>query len=172
MYFPSSNTPSHKLARVSKSRVPGKTSFYSFNLLWLVWAVGGGLFITKFLLCNWLAILVKPVFEDPVDTVQVESKIPVIPIYVYSNIGRMCMSWAWFPTRTLAGTSGSRRWSRWPRPTPPWQRGWSLPRPGRSSITLHSSNSWQRIGEQIFKHFNHLLPQSIKFSIVVTVLNI
>ena len=87
MYFPIPNTPSHKLAGVSKSRVPGKTSFYSFNLLWLVWAVGGGLFITKFLLCNWLAILVKPVFEDPVDTVQVESKIPVIPIYVCSNIG-------------------------------------------------------------------------------------
>ena len=81
MYFPSSNTPSHKLARVSKSRVPGKTSFYSFNLLWLVWAVGGGLFITKFLLCNWLAILVKPVFEEPVDTVQVDSEKSVIPIY-------------------------------------------------------------------------------------------
>ena len=90
MYFPTPNTPSHKVARVSKSRVPDKTSFYSFNLVWLVWAVGGGFFITKFLLCNWLAILVKPVFEEPVDTVQVESEKPVIPIYLCSNILAGC----------------------------------------------------------------------------------
>ena len=51
--------------------MPERTSLYSFNLLWLMWAVCGGFFITNFILSNWLAILIKPVFEEPVDTVQV-----------------------------------------------------------------------------------------------------
>ena len=51
--------------------MPERTSLHSFNLLWLMWAVCGGFFVTNFLLSNWLAILIKPVFEKPVDTVQV-----------------------------------------------------------------------------------------------------
>ena len=51
--------------------MPERTSLHSFNLLWLMWAVCGGVFITNFILSNWLAILIKPVFEEPVDTVQV-----------------------------------------------------------------------------------------------------
>ena len=44
------------------------SSTQAFNILLLLWAVCGGLFITNFILSNWLAILVNPVFEDPVDT--------------------------------------------------------------------------------------------------------
>ena len=52
--------------------MPERTSLHSFNLLWLMWAVCGGFFVANFLLSNWLAILIKPVFEEPVDTVQVK----------------------------------------------------------------------------------------------------
>jgi len=67
VYFPSTTRPVLK----GKARVPEMTSLHSFNLLWLMWAVCGGFFITNFILCNWLPILVKPVFEKPVDSTQV-----------------------------------------------------------------------------------------------------
>ena len=60
-----------KAARRVKARVPERTSLHSFNLLWLLWAVCGGFFITNFLLANWLTILVKPVFEKPIESAQV-----------------------------------------------------------------------------------------------------
>ena len=60
-----------KIVKRSKARVPERTSLYSFNLLWLMWAVCGGFFITNFILSVWLTILVKPVFEKPVDTSKV-----------------------------------------------------------------------------------------------------
>ena len=60
-----------KAARRVKARVPERTSLHSFNLLWLMWAVCGGFFITNFILSNWLQVLLKPVFEKPVDTTQV-----------------------------------------------------------------------------------------------------
>ena len=60
-----------KIVQRSKARVLERTSLHSFNLLWLMWAVCGGFFITNFLLSNWLTILLKPVFEEPVDTAQV-----------------------------------------------------------------------------------------------------
>ena len=60
-----------KIVKRSKARVPEKTSLHSFNLLWLMWAVCGGFFITNFILSVWLTILVKPVFEKPVDTSKV-----------------------------------------------------------------------------------------------------
>ena len=44
---------------------------HSFNLLWLMWAVCGGFFITNFLLCNYLQVLLKEVYEMPVDTSKV-----------------------------------------------------------------------------------------------------
>ena len=44
---------------------------HSFNLLWLMWAVCGGLFITNFILCNYLQVLLKEVYEIPVDTSKV-----------------------------------------------------------------------------------------------------
>ena len=50
--------------------IVGQASLSSFSLLWLVWAVCGGLFITNFILCNYLKVLVKPVFERPIDTAQ------------------------------------------------------------------------------------------------------
>ena len=59
-----------KIVHRGKARVPERTSLHSFNLLWLMWAVCGGFFITNFLLSNWLTILIKPEFEDPVDTAQ------------------------------------------------------------------------------------------------------
>ena len=53
---------------IGKARVPDRTNLHSFNLLWLMWAVCGGFFITNFILCNYLKVLVKPVFEKPVDS--------------------------------------------------------------------------------------------------------
>ena len=35
-----------------------------------MWAVCGGFFITNFILCNWLPVLIEPVFENPVDNAQ------------------------------------------------------------------------------------------------------
>ena len=60
-----------KIVKRDKARVPEKTSLHSFNLLWLMWAVCGGFFITNFILSVWLEMLVKPVQEKPVDTSQV-----------------------------------------------------------------------------------------------------
>ena len=62
-----------KIVKRSKARVPERTSLHSFNLLWLMWAVCGGFFITNFILSNFIAILMKPVFEKPVDTANVTS---------------------------------------------------------------------------------------------------
>ena len=63
-----------KIVRRTKARVPERTSLHSFNLLWLMWAVCGGFFITNFLLSNFVATLMKPVFEKPVDNAHVKSK--------------------------------------------------------------------------------------------------
>ena len=63
-----------KAVRKVKAHVPERTSLHSFNLLWLLWAVCGGFFITNFLQSVWLTILVKPVFEKPVDTSKVTLK--------------------------------------------------------------------------------------------------
>ena len=60
-----------KIVKRNKARVPERTSLHSFNLLWLMWAVCGGFFITNFILAVWLELLVKPVFEKPVDNAQV-----------------------------------------------------------------------------------------------------
>ena len=60
-----------KIVKRSKARVPERTSLHSFNLLWLMWAVCGGFFITNFILSVWLTILMKQEFETPVDNVQV-----------------------------------------------------------------------------------------------------
>ena len=46
-------------------------SLHSFNILLILWAVCGGFFITNFLLCNYLPVLVKRVFEKPAKTAQV-----------------------------------------------------------------------------------------------------
>ena len=54
-----------------KAHVPERTSLHSFNLLWLMWAVCGGFFITNFILSNFVAIMLTPVFEEPVDTANV-----------------------------------------------------------------------------------------------------
>ena len=67
LYFPSTS----RLVQRGKARVPERTSLHSFNLLWLIWAVCGGFFITNFILSNFVAILMKPVFEEPVDNAHV-----------------------------------------------------------------------------------------------------
>ena len=67
VYFPSTTRPVLK----GKARVPEMTSLHSFNLLWLMWAVCGGFFITNVVLSNWVTILIKPVFEEPVENVKV-----------------------------------------------------------------------------------------------------
>ena len=78
------NYSSMTIVKQDKTRKPERTSLHSFNLLWLMWAVCGGFFITNFILSNWLTILVKPVFEKPVDTAQVQ------PIF-----NTRCKSKAW-----------------------------------------------------------------------------
>ena len=62
-----------KIVKRDMTRMPQRTSLHSFNLLWLMWAVCGGLFITKFILCNWLTILIKPVFDEPINTAEVNN---------------------------------------------------------------------------------------------------
>ena len=69
VHFPTTT----RLVQRGKARVPERTSLHSFNLLWLMWAVCGGFFITNFILSVWLTFLVQPVFEEPVETVQVTS---------------------------------------------------------------------------------------------------
>ena len=64
-----------KIVQRSKARVPERTSLHTFNLLWLMWAVCGGFFITNFILAVWLELLVKPVYEEPVDTAQVKKRL-------------------------------------------------------------------------------------------------
>ena len=61
-----------KIVMRGKAHVPERTSLHSFNLLWLMWAVCGGFFITNFILSVWLTILVKPQFEKPVETPKVK----------------------------------------------------------------------------------------------------
>ena len=60
-----------KIVQRKKARVPERTSLHSFNLLWLMWAVCGGFFITNFILSNFVAIMLTPVFEEPVETANV-----------------------------------------------------------------------------------------------------
>ena len=67
VYFPTTT----RLVQRGKARVPERTNLHSFNLLWLMWAVCGGFFITNFLLCNYLQVLLKEVYEMPVDTSKV-----------------------------------------------------------------------------------------------------
>ena len=57
-----------KIVQRSKARVPERTSLHTFNLLWLMWAVCGGFFITNFILAVWLEFLIKPKLEPFVDS--------------------------------------------------------------------------------------------------------
>ena len=49
---------------------PKQISLRSYNTALLTWAVCG-MAIGHFLLCNYLEVLVKPQFEEPVNSVQV-----------------------------------------------------------------------------------------------------
>ena len=83
-----------KIVQRSKARVPERTSLHSFNLLWLMWAVCGGFFITNFILAVWLELLVKPVYEEPVDTAQVQKRLyDCYDFHIFHIIikFRMCM---------------------------------------------------------------------------------
>ena len=70
VYFPYTSA-----VQRGKARVPTRTKLLSFNTLWLMWAVCGGVGITNFLLGNYMAVLVDPVFEKPVETAQVVTAI-------------------------------------------------------------------------------------------------
>ena len=56
-----------------------KSSLQSYDLLFLTWAVAGG-FIYYFLLSKYLEVLVKPVFETPVNYAQVSVVFPPPPL--------------------------------------------------------------------------------------------
>ena len=46
--------------------------FRSLNLVWLVWAVGGGFFLTNFILSSYITILIRPMFGKPLETAEVK----------------------------------------------------------------------------------------------------
>ena len=50
------------------------------NLVFTIWAVFGG-FILHFLLCNWLTVLLRPRYEEPVETAKDLIKRDIIPFY-------------------------------------------------------------------------------------------
>ena len=52
----------------------------SSNLVFSIWAVFGG-FILHFLLCNYLTVLLKPRYEEPVETTQDVIKRNITPFY-------------------------------------------------------------------------------------------
>ena len=51
---------------------PAPPIFRSLNLVWLVWAVGGGFFLTNFILSSYITILIRPVFGTPLETAEVK----------------------------------------------------------------------------------------------------
>ena len=51
------------------------------NLVYTIWAVFGG-FILHFLLCNFLTVLLRPRYEEPVETAKDLIKRDIIPFYV------------------------------------------------------------------------------------------
>ena len=63
--------------RLSRDSV-GRT--LSSNLVYTIWAVFGG-FILHFLLCNYLTVLLRPSYEEPVETAADLIKRDIIPFY-------------------------------------------------------------------------------------------
>ena len=55
--------------------------YFSSNLVYTIWAVFGG-FILHFLLCNYLTVLLRPSYEEPVETAADLIKRDIIPFYV------------------------------------------------------------------------------------------
>ena len=53
----------------------------SSNLVFTIWAVFGG-FILHFLLCNYLTVLLRPSYEEPVETAEDLVKRDIIPFYI------------------------------------------------------------------------------------------
>ena len=53
----------------------------SSNLVYTIWAVFGG-FILHFLLCNYLTVLLRPSYEEPVETAEDLVKRDIIPFTV------------------------------------------------------------------------------------------
>ena len=76
---PTPNPTQPNPTRRGRGKVAVMTSLYSFNLVRMVWAVAGGLFITNCLLSNYFGALMKPVFETPVESAQ-----------AYTNICKRC----------------------------------------------------------------------------------
>ena len=73
-------------SRRGSTRTFEKSSLQSYDLLFLTWAVAGG-FIYYFLLSKYLEVLVKPVFETPVNYAQVRA---ILPLPRYPGCGRSC----------------------------------------------------------------------------------
>ena len=51
------------------------------NLIYTIWGVFGG-FILHFLLCNYLTVLLRPSYEEPVETAGDLIKRNIIPFYI------------------------------------------------------------------------------------------
>ena len=64
--------------RLSRDSV-GRT--LSSNLVYTIWVVFGG-FILHFLLCNYLTVLLRPSYEEPVETAADLIKRDIIPFYI------------------------------------------------------------------------------------------
>ena len=115
----------------------------SFNFLWLLWAVCGGIFITNIINSNWLASTVKPKFaEKPVDTAQVRWA-RIMP-GTHSFWRRMCLREGWPPSWSLVTTCGSTWCRRCPLLTQPFLNEWFLPQTGRSLMKWSIRIFWKR----------------------------
>ena len=52
---------------------------FSFNIIYFTWAIWGG-FLLHMLLSNYLPVLLKPVYDKPLDTTQVISSMSWKPL--------------------------------------------------------------------------------------------
>ena len=64
--------PSPGPALLYRVSFPAPPVFRSLNLVWLVWAVGGGFFLTNFILSSYITILIRPMFGKPLMTAEVK----------------------------------------------------------------------------------------------------
>ena len=112
VYLPSITAYSKRGNHISKIN-----SLHSFNLLWLLWTVCGGIFITIIIHSNWLAVTIKPKFADnPVDTAQVTFPLDANIQDLYL-IKRMCLREASLLSWSLVTKCGNTWWKRCPHHT-------------------------------------------------------
>ena len=125
VYLPSITAHSKRGKHISKIK-----SLHSFNLLWLLWTVCGGIFITIIIHSNWLAVSIKPKFADnPVDTAEVSFALNgnIRDLYL---IKRTCLREASLLSWSLVTKCGNTWWQRCPHHTQLYHNKSFLPQTG------------------------------------------